>query len=341
MMTTDTFATEMPEEDTLFQFVHPEDHADVDEREYASYSYVRETVNRFLANKGAVVSLVVIAFIVLMAIFAPMASPYTYYDTNPSITNLPPRIPVLESVGICDGTQNGVNLYAQAGVSGEYHFFGTDGLGRDIWTRVWEGTRISLMIAFIAVIVGVLIGIVYGLISGYFGGKVDIVMQRFTEILNSIPQLVITTLLIVVLKPGLMNIVIVLFLTGWIDMSRIVRAQVLKYKTQEFTLAARTLGVSAKDIIFKEILPNTMPQVVVTFMFSIPNAIFLEAFLAFIGLGIPAPTASLGTMINDGYNAAMTYPYQVLAPVCVLAILMLGFNLFGDGLRDALDPERS
>lgn len=124
-------------------------------------------------------------------------------------------------------------------------------------------------------------------------------------------------------------------------MSRIVRAQVLKYKTQEFTLAARTLGVSAKDIIFKEILPNTMPQVVVTFMFSIPNAIFLEAFLAFIGLGIPAPTASLGTMINDGYNAAMTYPYQVLLPVCVLAILMLGFNLFGDGLRDALDPERS
>ena len=250
MMTTNTLTPEISEEDKLFQFAHPEDHLDIDEREYANYSYVRETLNRFLANKGAVVSLVVIALIVLMAIFAPMVSPYTYYDTNPSITNLPPRIPVLESIGICDGMQNGVNVYAQDGVPGEYHFFGTDGLGRDIWTRVWEGTRISLMIAFIAVIVGVLIGIVYGLISGYFGGKVDIVMQRFTEILNSIPQLVITTLLIVVLKPGLMNIVIVLFLTGWIDMSRIVRAQVLKYKTQEFTLAARTLGVSAKDIIF-------------------------------------------------------------------------------------------
>lgn len=328
-------------EEDLFRPADPSAHADVDEREYANYSYVRETINRFLANKGALVSLVVIALIVLVAIVAPIVSPYSYSDVNSSITNLPPRIPGLENLGICDGTQNGVDLYAAAGVPGEYHFFGTDGLGRDVWTRVWEGTRISLVIALIAVVVGILIGIVYGLVSGYFGGKVDIVMQRFTEILSSIPQLVITTLLIVVLQPGLTNIVIVLFITGWIDMSRIVRAQVLKFKTQEFTLAARTLGVSSRDIIFKEILPNTMPQVVVTFMFSIPNAIFLEAFLAFIGLGIPAPTASLGTMINDGYNAAMIYPYQVLAPVLVLAVLMLGFNLFGDGLRDALDPERS
>lgn len=328
-------------EEDLFRPADPSAHADVDEREYANYSYVRETINRFLANKGAVVSLVVIALIVLVAIVAPIVSPYSYSDVNSSITNLPPRIPGLENLGICDGTQNGVDLYAAAGVPGEYHFFGTDGLGRDVWTRVWEGTRISLVIALIAVVVGILIGVVYGLVSGYFGGKVDIVMQRFTEILSSIPQLVITTLLIVVLQPGLTNIVIVLFITGWIDMSRIVRAQVLKFKTQEFTLAARTLGVSSRDIIFKEILPNTMPQVVVTFMFSIPNAIFLEAFLAFIGLGIPAPTASLGTMINDGYNAAMIYPYQVLAPVLVLAVLMLGFNLFGDGLRDALDPERS
>lgn len=312
-----------------------------DEREYANYSYARETINRFLSNRGALVSLVVIACIVVVALIAPMVSPYSYSDVNSSITNLPPRIPILEQVGICDGTRNGVDMYAQAGVSDSYHFFGTDGLGRDVWTRVWEGTRISLVIALVAVVVGVLIGIVYGLVSGFFGGKVDIVMQRIIEVLNSIPQLVITTLLIVVLKPGFMNIVIVLFVTGWIDMSRIVRAQVLEYKTKEFTLAARTLGVSAPAIIFKEILPNVMPQVVVTFMFSIPNAIFLEAFLAFIGLGIPAPTASLGTMINDGYNAAMTFPYQVLAPVIVLAVLMLGFNLFGDGLRDALDPERS
>ena len=334
-------ASPFEDEDALFRPADFMAHADTDEREYANYSYIRETVNRFLSNKGALVSLVVISLIVLVAIIAPLISPYSYSDVNSSITNLPPRIPGLEQLGICDGTQNGVDLYAEAGIPNEYHFFGTDGLGRDVWTRVWEGTRISLVIALIAVVVGVLIGIVYGLVSGYFGGKVDIVMQRFTEVLSSIPQLVITTLLIVVLQPGLANIVIVLFITGWIDMSRIVRAQVLKCKTQEFTLAARTLGVSSRDIIFKEILPNTMPQVVVTFMFSIPNAIFLEAFLAFIGLGIPAPTASLGTMINDGYNAAMIYPYQVLAPVMVLAILMLGFNLFGDGLRDALDPERS
>ena len=232
-------------------------------------------------------------------------------------------------------------MYTLGGIANEYHYFGTDNLGRDLWVRVWEGTQISLAVAFVAVIVDVIIGVIYGLSSGYYGGRVDILMQRVTEVLSSIPQLVIVTLMIVVLSPGLTNIVIALFITGWIEMSRVVRAQVLKLKNQEFTLAARTLGVSSRNIIFKEILPNTTSQIVVTMMFSIPNAIFLEAFLAFVGLGVPAPTASLGTLINDGYKAATIYPHLVLAPVIVLAILMLGFNLFGDGLRDALDPERA
>lgn len=335
-------AQEMPQDEDARLFrLSTSRHEDADNREYADYSYARETFNRFLANRGAAIAVLIIAIIVLLAIICPMLSPYTYYDVDSSQANLPPRVPGLEQAGIFDGTRNGVDCYAAQGVPDAYHFFGTDSLGRDMWTRVWCGTRISLAIALVAVVVDVVIGVVYGLISGYFGGKADIVMQRITEILSSIPQLVIVTLMIVVLQPGLGNIVIALFITGWIDMSRIVRAQVLKLKNQEFVLAARTLGVKPKDIIFKEILPNTLAQIVVTFMFSIPNAIFLEAFLAFVGLGVPAPTASLGTLINDGYKAATIFPYQVVAPVVVLAVLMLGFNLFGDGLRDAIDPERS
>lgn len=165
-------------------------------------------------------------------------------------------------------------------------------------------------------------------------------MQRITEVLSSIPQLVIVTLMLVVMKPGLGNIIIVLLITGWIDMSRVVRAQVLKLKQQEFVLAARTLGVKWTQIVFREILPNVLPQIIVTFLFSVPQAIFLEAFLAFVGLGVPAPLASLGSMINDGYKSAMTYPFMVAFPVIVLALLMLGFNLFADGLRDAIEPNR-
>lgn len=315
------------------------DHAQSAEREYANHSYAREVFNRFMANKGAVVSVAIIAIIIVMAIVAPLVSPYTYKQVNAKISSLPPRIPGIEQLGFFDGTRDGVNLYEEKGVADEYHYFGTDNLGRDIWTRVWCGTRISLIIALIAVAVDVCIGVIYGLISGYFGGRVDIVMQRIQEILSSIPQLVIVTLMLVVMKPGLLNIILALVITGWINMSRIVRAQVLKFKNHEFVLAARTLGVKNRGIIFKEILPNAMGQIIITFMFSIPNAIFLEAFLAFVGLGVPAPTASLGSLINDGYKSAMVYPFMVVSPTVVLALLMLGFNLFADGLREAIDPK--
>ena len=175
-------------------------HEEVAEKEYADYSYAREIAGRFLANKGAAVSLVIIATIVVMAIIAPMVSSYAYDDVQTQYNNLPPRIPGLEQVGIFDGTSDGVNLYAQKGASDQYHLFGTDSLGRDIWTRVWSGTRISLTIALWAVIIDVFIGVAYGLVSGYFGGKVDIVLQRITEVLSSIPQLVIVTLMLVVMR---------------------------------------------------------------------------------------------------------------------------------------------
>jgi oligopeptide transport system permease protein len=212
-------------------------------------------------------------------------------------------------------------------------------LGRDIFTRTWTGTRISLYIALVAVLVDMCFGMIYGLISGYFGGRVDMVMQRFVEILNGIPTLVIVTLLILVFKPGLVTITMALAITGWIGMSRIARAQVLKLKEQEFVLAARTLGARHLFIIFKEILPNIFGQLIVMSMFSIPNAIFTEAFLAFIGLGVPAPLASLGSLISDAFKSITTHPYMTVAPVLVLAVVMLSFNLMADGLRDAFDPK--
>ena len=293
---------------------------------------------RLCANKGAIIGLVLIILVMLFAIVAPMVSGYTYKDVNAAATNLPPKIPGLEKLGIFDGTLNGVDIYAQKGIE-EYHYFGTDNLGRDIFTRVGEGTRISLMIAFLSITVNLLIGVVYGLISGYFGGWVDNVMQRFIEILVGIPSMVILTLLLLVMKPGIASIVIALTITSWVNMSRIVRAQVLKLKNQEFVLASKTLGTPSLRIVRKDMLPNAFGQIIITFTFSIPDAIFLEAFLAFIGLGVQEPMASLGSLINTGYKSAMTYPYMIVAPVVILAILMLSFTVLGDGLRDAIDPQ--
>ena len=224
-----------------------------------------------------------------------------------------------------------------------YYWFGSDNLGRDIFTRVWEGTRISLSIAVVAVAVDIVFGLSYGLISGYFGGRVDAVMQRCAEILNSIPNLVIVTLMILVLEPGLGAIIVALMITGWIPMSRIARAQMLKLKEQEFVLASKTLGAGPFRVIFKEIMPNIIGQIITQTMEMITTvilAIFTEAFLAFVGLGIPAPMASLGTLISDSYKSFTTHPYMILSPLIVLALLMLSFNLVADGLRDALDPKQ-
>ena len=271
---------------------------------YAGHSYVKEILLTLFSNKGACIGLVCILIIVGFAIFAPMVSPYTYKEVHSETTNLPMRIPGLEKLGIFDGTRKGVDVYASKGVKDQYHYFGTDALGRDIWTRVWEGTRISLLIAVLAVVLDVVIGATYGMIAGYLGGKVDFVMQRFVEVLTSIPNLIIMMLLLLVLEPGIPAICLALAMTGWVNMSRIVRAQVLKLKSEEYVLASRTLGAPVSSILFKDILPNTMGQIIITFMLSVPNAIFFEAFLAFIGLGVPIPMASLGTLINDAVPGA-------------------------------------
>ncbi len=320
---------------------------------YQSQSYWKDIRSRFSRNKGAVAGMIGIVLVVLLAVFGPMVSGRTYDGQIISHQNLAPRVQGLERVGVFDGsesmrTSTGTvrqNKYLSddpaqpTGLEKVYYWFGTDVLGRDIFTRTWTGTRISLYIALIAVIVDMCFGMVYGLISGYFGGRVDMAMQRFSEILNGIPTLVIVTLLILVIQPGLATITIAIAITGWIGMSRVARAQVLKLKEQEFILASKTLGAKDLFIIFKEILPNIFGQLIVMSMFSIPNAIFTEAFLAFIGLGVPQPLASLGSLISDSFKSMTTHPYMIVFPTIVLGIVMLSFNMMADGLRDAFDPK--
>lgn len=274
-------------------------------------SFWTDFYKRLRKNKAATVGILVIIGIIIMAIIGPYLSEYAFDAVDTSRQSTPPNL--------------------------EFPF-GTDKLGRDLFVRVWQGTRISLMVAAAAVVIDLCFGMIYGLISGYFGGKVDTVLQRIQEIVSSIPSLVILTLLLVIMKASLFTIILALMLTGWIGMSRITRAQVLKIKEEEYVLASKTLGAGSLFIIFKNILPNIFGQLIIMSMFSIPNAIFYEAFLAFVGLGVPQPQASLGTLINDGFASILVTPYMVIIPVTVLAILMLSFNLAADGLRDAFDP---
>lgn len=337
--------TSLPE--NAFELQHNDIHAHVDTN-FASQNYWKDALIRFIRNKGAIFGLVVLIIIALMAVIGPGMNEYTYRSQIIEEQNLAPRIKGLEWLGF-DGTETvtvgsrtfDINGYEKLGLDDTYYWFGSDMLGRDIFTRVWEGTRISLIIAVVSVCIDIVFGLSYGLISGYFGGKVDSVMQRCAEILNSIPNLVVVTLMILIMSPGLGAIIIALMITGWIPMSRIARAQMLKLKEQEFVLASKTLGAGPFRVIFKEIMPNIIGQIITQMMFSIPHAIFSEAFLAFVGLGIPAPMASLGTLISDAYKSFTTHPFMIVSPLIVLALLMLSFNMVADGLRDALDPRQS
>ena len=304
---------------------------------------------QMLRKPTIVISLLIILLIGIMAVVGPMVSGYTYDKQKIQNQNLPPRIPVLEDYGILDGHTMGyqagqlveVNPYQDRGREETYYWFGTDELGRDIFTRVCVGTRISMYVALVAVFVDFCFGLSYGLISGYFGGKLDLIMQRICEIISGIPTLVIVTLLMLVLKPGLGTITIALSITGWVSMSKIARAQTLKLKQQEFVLAAKTLGAGSFRIMFREILPNILGPVLTASMLHIPNAIFTEAFLAFVGLGVPVPLASLGTLISNSFRMFTIYPYMIVSPLTVLALLMLAFHLLADGLKEIFDPARA
>lgn len=340
------YREEIPFEADDFEFEHRDVFAQADAN-FSSQSFWKEALIRFGHKKSAVISLVCILVIVLLAAIGPEMNEYTFDKQDITEQNMAPRVQGLEKLGILDGseemqTSTGVkvlNKYEELGKTDTYYWFGSDSLGRDIWTRTWTGTRISLYIALVAVLIDMLFGVSYGLISGYFGGKVDMVMQRIVEIVNSIPTLVVVTLMMLVLEPGLTSITIALMVSGWIGMSRIARAEILKLKEQEFVLAGRTMGAGSLRLIFQEIFPNIFGQLITQTMFSIPHAIFTEAFLAFIGLGVPEPMASLGSMISDGYKSFTTHPYMIVSPMIILAVLMLSFTLLADGLRDALDPK--
>ncbi|MGM0396029.1 MAG: ABC transporter permease [Bacillota bacterium] len=217
--------------------------------------------------------------------------------------------------------------------------FGTDALGRDLLTRVMYGARISLLVAFVATMVNLFIGVVYGSIAGYEGGRVDNIMMRIVDIINSIPLVLYVILLMVWFRGGgLTNIIIALSSVYWVAMARLVRGQMLSLKEQEFVLAARVMGVSKSKIIFRHLIPNAMGPIIVSIAMMIPSAVFTESFLSFIGLGVSAPMASWGTLANNALSGLTTYPYQLFFPALAIAFTMLAFNFIGDGLRDALDP---
>ncbi len=343
-------AVEMPSvyvpEDTDFRFKDNAGEIAIDTN-FAAQSFWKDVLIRYVRKTSALIGLVLILLISVMAAVGPGMNDYTYSEQSLSQKNFAPRVKGLEKLGIFDGdeamkTTTGskiVNQYKEKNLENVYYWFGSDNFGRDIWTRTWSGTRVSLIIAVAAAVIDMVIGMSYGLVSGYFGGRTDMVMQRILEVANGIPRLVIVTLLLLVLKPGMLTIIFALMLTEWVGMSRIARAEMLKLKEQEFVLASRTLGAGSFFIIFREILPNIIGPIITQVMFSIPTAIFTEAFLSFVGLGIPVPQCSLGSLISEGFNSFTTHPYQIIPPILVMALLMLSFNLAADGLREALDPK--
>jgi oligopeptide transport system permease protein len=275
-------------------------------------SFWQDAIRRFKTNKIAFACLIYLVIMVIGCLIIPILSKYSISDQD------------LE------------NTYAGFFKAG--HWFGTDVLGRDVFVRVWFGTRISLFIAVTAVFVDLIIGVLYGGISGYFGGKIDNMMMRILEIIIGIPILIVVILLMVVLKPGVVNIIVAYATVGWTGMARLVRGQVIQLKEQEYVLAAKVLGSNSWRIILKHLLPNVLGVIIVNVTLTIPSAIFTEAFLSYIGLGVQIPLASLGTLASDGTASFQMYPHLLLIPAMFICLTMLSFNLLGDALRDVLDP---
>lgn len=216
-------------------------------------------------------------------------------------------------------------------------WFGSDDLGRDLFARTWKGARISLFIGVTAAFIDLCIGMVWGGVAALFGRSVDEVLMRVADILYALPYLLIVILLMVVLDQGLFTMILALTVTGWITMARIVRGQLLQLKEQEYVLAAQGLGASKGRILFKHLLPNATVPILTTLTLTIPTAIFTEAFLSFLGLGVRAPIASLGSMASDGLPALEYYPWRALFPLAVISVTMLAFNMIGEGIKQESD----
>jgi oligopeptide transport system permease protein len=276
-----------------------------------SLSYLQDSWRRLKQNRLALSGLLILALVALMALVGPYLSGYTYYETHLPLKNEPP--------------------------SAQF-WFGSDDLGRDIFTRTWYGARISLFVGLTAAIVDLLIGVLWGGTAALAGGKLDQLMMRLADILYGIPYLLLVILLMVVMGSGLIPIIIAITLTGWISMARIVRGQIMQLKSQEYVLAAEALGAGFSRILFRHLIPNAMGPIIVTMTLTVPSAIFVEAFLSYLGLGVQAPIASWGTMANEGLPAMSYYPWRLFFPAFFISLTMFSFNIVGDGLRDALDP---
>ncbi|HEX9096164.1 MAG TPA: ABC transporter permease [Candidatus Dormibacteraeota bacterium] len=275
----------------------------------------RDAWQRFRRNPIAVGGLIFVCLLVLDALLAPLlVSLHLIAD------------PLKQDVA-----------HSYAGFSPQ-HLLGTDYLGRDLLSRVMFGARISLMIGLTVQAIYLAIGGTVGLIAGYFGGRVDNLLMRFVDIWYAFPDLLFLLVVVAVLGPSLFTIFVAIGVIGWVDLSRLIRGQVLSLKEKEFVEGARAAGSGPSKIILRHLLPNTLGPIIVSLTFGIPRAIFLEATLSYLGVGIPPPTPSWGIMIQDGYQAIFAYPHQVLVPALALAITMLSFSFIGDGLRDAIDP---
>jgi len=277
----------------------------------SQYNFWAESWQRLRSNKMAMFGLITLFCLLFMALVGPWLTPYTYYETHLHLKNQAPS---------------------------SQFWFGTDELGRDLFTRVWWGARISLLVGIVASFVDLVMGVFYGSLAASIGGKVEEFMMRVADILYSIPYLLVVILLMVVIGSGITTIIIALTITGWISMARIVRGQILQLKQLDFVKAAQTMGASPFRILARHLIPNATGSIIVTVTLTIPTAIFAEAFLSFLGLGIQAPIASWGTMANDGLPALRYYPWRLFFPAGFISLTMLSFNVLGDGLRDAFDP---
>ena len=275
-------------------------------------SYWKDAWRRLKKNPIAMGALFILLVIILMSVFAPIIRNLDYETVVTANKNLSPN---------------------------KEFWWGTDAMGRDLFTRVWIGARVSISIAIVATIIDIVIGCLYGGIAAYSGGIVDEIMMRIVEVLNSIPYLIITLLILVVLGNGYFQLMLALCITAWTGTARMIRGQILQLRESEYVLAAEALGASSLRIIIKHLLPNTIGLIILNVASTIPSVIVSETVLSFLGLGLSIPSFSLGSLLSAGQQAMAFYPYQLLFPTIVLCLIILSFNVLGDGLRDALDPK--
>ena len=318
-----------------------------------SSTFFKDGVKRFCKNKVALVSLIVIVIITIASIVIPIFWPYSYETqlgvqpgkvVDASFNNLKPM-----EYGTTEQEliESGKKVFP--------HLFGTDSAGRDYFIRVIYGTRVSLAVGFFASIIVLLIGTLIGSISGYFGGKVDLYIMRFVDIIYSLPDMLMVILLSAVLKltltpviqgtvletigANIISLFIVFALLYWVSMSRLIRGQILSLREQEYVLSAQATGAKGKWIITKHLIPNCISVVIISAALQIPSAIFTESYLSFLGLGVNAPMPSLGSLASEALNGLTSYPYRLVIPAVIISLIVLSLNLFGDGLRDAFDPK--